>query len=94
MLDFLPPFITIATRDYIFYTLDQTALTIEEIDLCEAEEMTMGSERKVWEVPFVDDEEGIRKVMAITLTDAGYQVLTAWFEIAWLFFLSQDWVRL
>ena len=47
MLDFLPPFITIAARDYIFYTLDQTALTIEEIDLCEAEEMTMGSERKV-----------------------------------------------
>jgi CheY-like chemotaxis protein len=37
----------------------------------------MAPERKVWKVLFVDDEEGIRKVMAITLADAGYQVLTA-----------------
>jgi len=40
-------------------------------------ERIMGAERKVWKVLFVDDEEGIRKVMEITLTDAGYQVLTA-----------------
>jgi len=33
--------------------------------------------REGWNVLFVDDEEGIRKVMAITLEDAGYQVLTA-----------------
>jgi len=33
--------------------------------------------REDWKVLFVDDEEGIRKVMAITLADAGYQVLTA-----------------
>jgi len=37
----------------------------------------MASERKQWKVLVVDDEEGIRKVMAITLSDAGYQVLTA-----------------
>jgi len=30
-----------------------------------------------WKVLVVDDEEGIRKVMSITLADAGYQVLTA-----------------
>jgi two-component system, NtrC family, sensor kinase len=32
---------------------------------------------KTWKVLFIDDEEGIRKVMAISLADAGYQVLTA-----------------
>jgi two-component system, NtrC family, sensor kinase len=32
---------------------------------------------KTWKVLFIDDEEGIRKVMAITLADAGYQVLSA-----------------
>ncbi len=37
----------------------------------------MAPERKVWKVLFVDDEEGIRKVMEITLADAGYLVLTA-----------------
>ena len=37
----------------------------------------MTPERKVWKVFFADDEEGIRKVMEITLEDAGYQVLTA-----------------
>ncbi len=37
----------------------------------------MAPEPKVWKVLFVDDEDGIRKVMAITLADAGYQVLTA-----------------
>ena len=30
-----------------------------------------------WKVLVIDDEEGIRKVLAITLQDAGYQVLTA-----------------
>jgi len=30
-----------------------------------------------WKVLFVDDEEGIRKVMAISLADAGYEVFTA-----------------
>ncbi|MBW1886936.1 MAG: response regulator [Deltaproteobacteria bacterium] len=30
-----------------------------------------------WKVLFIDDEEGIRKVMSITLADAGYKVLTA-----------------
>ncbi len=33
-------------------------------------------ERK-WKVLIIDDEEGIRKVLDITLTDAGYDVLTA-----------------
>jgi PAS domain S-box-containing protein len=37
----------------------------------------MAKEQKEWKVLFVDDEEGIRKVMAITLADAGYRVLTA-----------------
>jgi two-component system, NtrC family, sensor kinase len=32
---------------------------------------------KTWKVLFIDDEEGIRKVMSITLTDAGYEVFTA-----------------
>ncbi len=32
---------------------------------------------KAWKVLFIDDEEGIRKVMAISLADAGYEVLTA-----------------
>ncbi|MBI4772631.1 MAG: response regulator [Deltaproteobacteria bacterium] len=30
-----------------------------------------------WKVLIIDDEEGIRKVLSITLTDAGYHVLTA-----------------
>ncbi|MBL7211366.1 MAG: response regulator [Desulfobacteraceae bacterium] len=30
-----------------------------------------------WKVLIIDDEEGIRKVMSITLSDAGYEVLTA-----------------
>ena len=30
-----------------------------------------------WKVLIIDDEEGIRKVLSITLADAGYQVLTA-----------------
>ncbi|MBW2028035.1 MAG: response regulator [Deltaproteobacteria bacterium] len=30
-----------------------------------------------WKVLLIDDEEGIRKVMSITLEDAGYKVLTA-----------------
>jgi len=30
-----------------------------------------------WKVLFIDDEEGIRKVISITLADAGYSVLTA-----------------
>jgi PAS domain S-box-containing protein len=33
--------------------------------------------KEEWKVLFADDEEGIRKVMAITLADAGYRVLTA-----------------
>jgi len=37
----------------------------------------MGSKREGWKILFVDDEEGIRKVMSITLQDAGYAVLTA-----------------
>lgn len=32
---------------------------------------------RIWRVLFIDDEEGIRKVMAISLADAGYEVLTA-----------------
>jgi two-component system NtrC family sensor kinase len=32
---------------------------------------------RAWKVLFIDDEEGIRKVMAISLADAGYEVLTA-----------------
>jgi len=32
---------------------------------------------KEWKVLFVDDEEGIRKVISIILFDAGYEVLTA-----------------
>jgi PAS domain S-box-containing protein len=77
MLDFLTPFITVAPVDFIFYTLRKTGSTVKQTDLCESEETIMAPERKVWKVLFVDDEEGIRKVMAITLTDAGYQVLTA-----------------
>ncbi|MBW1771577.1 MAG: response regulator [Deltaproteobacteria bacterium] len=30
-----------------------------------------------WKILFIDDEEGIRKVMSITLADAGYEVVTA-----------------
>jgi DNA-binding NtrC family response regulator len=30
-----------------------------------------------WRVLFIDDEEGIRKVMSIVLEDAGYRVITA-----------------
>ena len=30
-----------------------------------------------WKVLFIDDDEGIRRVMAVTLEDAGYRVLTA-----------------
>ena len=30
-----------------------------------------------WKILFIDDEEGIRKVMAISLADAGYEVITA-----------------
>jgi YesN/AraC family two-component response regulator len=30
-----------------------------------------------WKVLLIDDEEGIRKVMSLTLTDTGYQVFTA-----------------
>jgi PAS domain S-box-containing protein len=52
-------------------------LTTEEIGVGQTEETIMALERKVWKLLFVDDEEGIRKVMAITLADAGYQVLTA-----------------
>ncbi len=37
----------------------------------------MAPDRRVWKVLFVDDEEGIRKVMVITLADAGYRVLIA-----------------
>ena len=37
----------------------------------------MAPERKLWKVLFVDDEVGLRKVMEITLADAGYRVLTA-----------------
>lgn len=33
--------------------------------------------QKKWKVLIIDDEEGIRTVMSITLGDAGYQVLTA-----------------
>lgn len=44
-------------------------------------EILRGTEMKTketdWKVLFIDDEEGIRKVMAITLRDAGYRVLTA-----------------
>ncbi|MGE5841888.1 MAG: sigma-54-dependent transcriptional regulator, partial [Deltaproteobacteria bacterium] len=52
-------------------------LAVGEIGLGDAREWTMAAERKHWKVLFVDDEEGIRKVMAITLEDAGYQVVTA-----------------
>jgi two-component system, NtrC family, sensor kinase len=31
-----------------------------------------------WKILFIDDQEGIRKVMTITLEDAGYQVVTAY----------------
>jgi len=34
-------------------------------------------EKTDWKVLIIDDEEGIRKVLSITLADAGYQVLTA-----------------
>ena len=30
-----------------------------------------------WKVLVIDDEEGVRKVLSISLEDAGYQVLTA-----------------
>lgn len=70
-------FTTVAPRDSVLYALHQTALTTEEIGLGEAEEMTMAPWRRLWKVLFVDDEEGIRRVMAITLADAGYEVLTA-----------------
>ena len=30
-----------------------------------------------WKVLVIDDEEGIRRVMSIALTDEGYEVLTA-----------------
>jgi CheY-like chemotaxis protein len=73
--DFLSAFITVAPRDSILYTLRRTALRTEEIDGGEAKETIMAPERKVWKVLFVDDEEGIRKVMEITLADVGYQVL-------------------
>ena len=33
--------------------------------------------QKGWKVLFIDDEEGICKVMSIMLSDAGYEVLTA-----------------
>ncbi len=33
--------------------------------------------KKDWKVLFIDDEEGIRRVMSIALADAGYEVLTA-----------------
>lgn len=33
--------------------------------------------QKNWKVLIIDDEEGIRKVMSITLADAGYEALTA-----------------
>ena len=33
--------------------------------------------QKEWKVLVIDDEEGIRKVMSISLEDAGYEVLTA-----------------
>jgi len=75
--DFRPGFITVAPRNSILYTLNYTALPTHEIGLGEAEETIMAPEPKVWKVLFVDDEEGIRKMMAITLTGAGYQVLTA-----------------
>ncbi|MBW2167954.1 MAG: response regulator [Deltaproteobacteria bacterium] len=32
---------------------------------------------EAWKVLFIDDEEGIRKVISLTLADAGYKVLTA-----------------
>ncbi len=35
------------------------------------------TERKVWKILLIDDDPGIRKVMAITLEDAGYEVVTA-----------------
>ncbi len=37
----------------------------------------MKTDQKDWKVLFIDDEEGIRKVISITLEDAGYEVLTA-----------------
>lgn len=37
----------------------------------------MPMKQKEWKVLFIDDEEGIRKVMSIMLADAGYKVLTA-----------------
>ncbi len=35
------------------------------------------TEEKVWKVLLIDDDPGIRKVMAITLEDSGYEVVTA-----------------
>lgn len=37
----------------------------------------MATKQKDWKVLFIDDEEGIRRVMSIMLADAGYEVLTA-----------------
>ncbi|MBU2497909.1 MAG: response regulator, partial [Proteobacteria bacterium] len=37
----------------------------------------MRTKQEAWKVLFIDDEEGIRKVMSIALADAGYLVLTA-----------------
>jgi len=33
--------------------------------------------KAIWKVLIIDDEEGIQKVLSNTLTDSGYQVLTA-----------------
>ena len=33
--------------------------------------------REIWKILFIDDEEGIRKVVSIALEDAGYEVITA-----------------
>lgn len=35
------------------------------------------SDRISWKILFIDDEEGIRNVMRLTLADAGYEVVTA-----------------
>ena len=37
----------------------------------------MSSEELNWKILFIDDEEGIRKVIKLTLSDAGYDVVTA-----------------
>lgn len=37
----------------------------------------MKKTQRDWKVLLIDDEEGIRRVMSITLADAGYQVVTA-----------------